>query len=124
MASSPAAPGNVGSHTHTPAGTTPRPIGDHRCQLGTKICTTPEGVAQQEQSYAAALATVVKFETTGNKLTLLNAQGQDARDVQSRRLSTNSSHELFEAQWAPGPVLLQSRFAPTCGELRSRRRRA
>ncbi len=52
-------------------------------QLGTKTCTTPEGVAQQEQGYAAALATVVKFETTGNKLTLLNAQGQDAATYQA-----------------------------------------
>ena len=52
-------------------------------QLGTKTCTTPEGVAQQEQGYAAALATVVKFETAGNKLTLLNAQGQDAATYQA-----------------------------------------
>ena len=52
-------------------------------QLGTKTCTTPAGVAQQEQGYAAALATVVKFETTGNKLTLLDAQGQDAATYQA-----------------------------------------
>jgi heat shock protein HslJ len=52
-------------------------------QLGTKICTTPDGVAQQEQGYATALATVVKFETAGNKLTLLDAQGQDAATYQA-----------------------------------------
>ena len=41
-------------------------------------CTEPEGVDEQERGYVAALASVVRFEQAGPKLTLFNAKGQMA----------------------------------------------
>ncbi len=79
--------GNAGcnnySATYTGGNDTSGPLTIGAIALQQKACTSPEGVMQQEQGYAAALATVVKFETLGNKLTLLNAQGQDAATYQA-----------------------------------------
>ncbi len=41
-------------------------------------CTEPEGVDEQERGYVAALASVVRFEQAGPKLTLFNAKDQMA----------------------------------------------
>ena len=41
-------------------------------------CTEPEGVDEQERGYVEALASVVRFEQAGPKLTLFNAKGQMA----------------------------------------------
>jgi heat shock protein HslJ len=41
-------------------------------------CTTPAGAAEQERGYFAALASVVRFEQAGPKLTLFDAQGRMA----------------------------------------------
>jgi heat shock protein HslJ len=45
---------------------------------GTDVCTSPPGVAEQEQAFADALATVVGYEIVGNRLTLLDDQGRAA----------------------------------------------
>jgi heat shock protein HslJ len=45
-------------------------------------CSEPEGIAEQEQAYGAALESVVKFEIAGDKLTLLDDQGRDAATYQ------------------------------------------
>ena len=45
---------------------------------GDAVCTTPPGVAQQEQAFSEALLSAVGYEIVGNRLTLLDNQGRDA----------------------------------------------
>jgi len=47
-------------------------------QRGNAVCTTPPGVAQQEQAFSEALLSAVGYEIVGNRLTLLDNQGRDA----------------------------------------------
>ncbi len=41
-----------------------------------KLCSTPDGIMDQEADYLAALSSAVTFQNDGNNLTLLNADGQ------------------------------------------------
>lgn len=41
-----------------------------------KLCRRPEGIAEQERRYLAALQSAVRFEQVGDRLTLLNSAGQ------------------------------------------------
>ena len=47
-------------------------------QRGNAVCTTPPGVAQQEQAFGDALVSAVGYEIVGTRLTLLDNQGRDA----------------------------------------------
>jgi heat shock protein HslJ len=47
-------------------------------QRGNAVCTTPPGVAEQEQAFAAALMSAVGYEIVGTRMTLLDNQGRDA----------------------------------------------
>ena len=49
-----------------------------------KACTTPEGAAEQEQGYLAALESAVRIDQVGDGLTLLNAKGQMAVTLKRR----------------------------------------
>ncbi len=71
--------GSAGCNTfkgpYTAAGATLRigPLASTR-----KDCSDPEGIAEQERGYLKALASVVRFEQAGDRLTLLNAKDQMA----------------------------------------------
>ena len=69
----PAATRSPGPYEVRRRGAAHRPAGVHAQGL-----PEPEGVDAQERGYLAALASVVRFEQAGPKLTLFNAKGQMA----------------------------------------------
>ena len=60
---------------------------DHRLSTGKRGCTTPPGVAEQEQAFSDALLSAVGYEIVGTRLTLLDNQGRDAVQLEARPVS-------------------------------------
>jgi|RhiMetdeSRZDD1v2_1073273.scaffolds.fasta_scaffold417000_3 heat shock protein HslJ len=47
-------------------------------QRGNTVCTSPPGVAEQEQAFGDALTSAVGYQIVGKRMTLLDSQGRDA----------------------------------------------